>query len=40
MFADPKFVNPDAGDFRFASDSPAPALGIEPLDLRKVGLRK
>ncbi len=39
-FADPKFVNPDTGDFRFAPDSPAPALGIEPLDLRKVGLRK
>lgn len=39
-FADPRFVNPDAGDFRFQPDSPAPALGIEPLDLRQVGLRK
>ena len=39
-FADPRFVNPDAGDFRFAPDSPAPELGIEPLDLRRVGLRK
>jgi hypothetical protein len=39
-FADPMFVDPDAGDFRFRKGSPAPALGIEPLDLRKVGLRK
>jgi hypothetical protein len=39
-FADPRFINPDAGDFRFHRDSPAPALGIEPIDLRKVGLRK
>lgn len=39
-FADPRFVNPDAGDFRFAEGSAAPALGIEPLDLRSVGLRR
>jgi hypothetical protein len=38
-FADPRFVDPDAGDCRFAPDSPAPALGIEPVDLRRVGLR-
>jgi len=40
QFADPRFLAPDAGDFRFAPGSPAPALGIEPLDLRHVGLRK
>jgi hypothetical protein len=39
-FGDPRFLNPDAGDFRFAPDSAAPALGIEPLDLRHAGLRK
>ncbi len=39
-FADPRFVAPDAGDCRFAPGSPAPALGIEPVDLRSVGLRR
>ncbi|MSU49591.1 MAG: hypothetical protein EXS37_10970 [Opitutus sp.] len=39
-FADPRFIDPNAGDFRFHPDSPAPALGIEPIDLRKVGLRR
>ncbi len=39
-FADPLFVNPDLGDCRFAPGSPAPALGIEPVDLRRVGLRR
>ncbi|MES2696512.1 MAG: right-handed parallel beta-helix repeat-containing protein [Verrucomicrobiota bacterium] len=39
-FADPRFVDPEAGDFRFLPDSPAPAMGIEPVDLRRVGLRK
>jgi hypothetical protein len=37
---DPRFVNADAGDCRFADGSPAPALGIEPVDLRRVGLRR
>ena len=40
QFADPRFIDPDAGDFRFGDGSPAPDLGIEPLDLRQVGLRK
>ncbi len=38
-FADPLFVDPEIGDCRFAPGSPAPALGIEPVDLRRVGLR-
>ncbi len=38
-FADPRFMDPEAGDFRFAPGSPAAALGIEPIDLRAVGLR-
>lgn len=40
LFADPLFVNPEIGDCRFRPGSPAPKLGIEPLDLRRVGLRK
>jgi len=39
QIGDPLFVAPDDADFRFKPGSPAPALGIEPLDLRKVGLR-
>jgi len=37
---DPRFRNPERGDFRFQTGSPAPQLGIEPIDLRRVGLRK
>ena len=37
---DPRFRNPEQGDFRFKTGSPAPQLGIEPIDLRRVGLRK
>jgi hypothetical protein len=39
-FADPRLVNPDAGDCRFAPGSPAPELGIAPVDLRQVGRRR
>lgn len=39
-FGDPRFRNPEKGDFRFKAGSAAPALGIQPVDLRKVGLRK
>ncbi|MEO6182441.1 MAG: right-handed parallel beta-helix repeat-containing protein [Verrucomicrobiota bacterium] len=39
LVADPLFRDPDEGDFRFKSGSPAAKLGIQPLDLRKVGLR-
>lgn len=37
---DPMFRDPERGDFRFQRGSAAPALGIEPIDLRRVGLRK
>ena len=37
---DPRFRNPEQGDFRFKTGSPAPKLGIEPIDLRHVGLRR
>jgi hypothetical protein len=36
--ADPLFVDIAAGDFRFQPDSPAPALGIVPLDAARAGL--
>ena len=37
---DPLFVDPEKGDFRFQKDSPALEMGILPIDLSKVGLRK
>ncbi|MDO6597945.1 right-handed parallel beta-helix repeat-containing protein [Oceanihabitans sp. 2_MG-2023] len=37
---DPLFVDPENGDFRLKPDSPALEMGIVPLDLSKVGLRK
>jgi len=36
--ADPMFVDVDAGDFRFRPGSPAPKLGIQPLDVTEAGL--
>jgi hypothetical protein len=39
LVAEPLFRNPEQGDFRFKHGSPAEKLGIEPLDLRKAGLR-
>lgn len=36
--ADPMFVNPKAGDFRLHPDSPALALGFEPIDISRAGL--
>jgi hypothetical protein len=36
--ADPLFVNPDKNDFRFRPGSPAPALGIRPLQTDRAGL--
>ncbi len=39
LFADPLFIDPASGDCRFRVGSPAPGLGIEPIDLRKAGLR-
>jgi hypothetical protein len=38
--ADPHFVNPQAGDFRLAPDSPAHTLGFQPFDLTGVGARQ
>ena len=40
LIAEPRFRNPEGGDFRFQSGSPTAKLGIEPIDLRRVGLRK
>ena len=37
--ADPLFRNPDQADFRFKKGSAARRLGIQEIDLRKVGLR-
>jgi len=34
------FVDPENGDFRLKPDSPALKLGIVPIDLSKIGLRK
>jgi hypothetical protein len=38
--ANPRFVNPSAGDFRLAPDSSAHALGFQPFDLKGVGARQ
>ncbi|MEP4079424.1 right-handed parallel beta-helix repeat-containing protein [Haloferula sp.] len=37
---DPMFVDSENGDFRFKPDSPALKMGITPIDLSKIGLRK
>lgn len=39
VVADPKFADPEHGDFTLADDSPALALGFEPIDLSHVGPR-
>ena len=36
--ADPRFVNIDGNDFHFLPDSPATALGIQPLNANEMGL--
>lgn len=38
VFGDPMFVNPEKGNFSFKEGSPAIKLGIEPLDVSKMGL--
>lgn len=38
LFADPMFKDPAADDFGFKEGSPAIGLGIEPLDVSKMGL--
>ncbi len=37
ILADPRFVNPENGDFHLSPDSTARELGFEPLDLSEVG---
>jgi len=37
---DPRFVDGDAGDYRLRPDSPALALGFEPLPLARIGPRR
>jgi hypothetical protein len=39
VYADPLFVNADHYDFRLRSESPALALGFEPIDTSAVGPR-
>jgi hypothetical protein len=38
--ADPRFVDPDHDDFRLKADTPARALGFQPLDLASIGPRQ
>lgn len=40
LYADPKFADPDKGDFRLTADSPALKLGFRPVDLTGVGPRR
>ncbi|CAH8283528.1 parallel beta-helix repeat protein [Mariniflexile fucanivorans] len=37
---DPMFVDPENGDFSFKPDSPALKMGIVPIDVSKIGLRR
>jgi len=37
--ADPRFVDPENGDFRLMKDSPALTLGFVPTDRKQIGLR-
>jgi hypothetical protein len=38
IIADPRFTDPENGDFNLLPDSPAPALGFEPIDSTAIGL--
>lgn len=38
LVADPRFVDPDHGDFTLRGDSPALGLGFQPIDAARVGL--
>lgn len=40
LFADPMFIAPEKEDFGFKEGSPALRLGIEPLDVSKMGMLK
>ena len=37
LFTDPMFIDPAGGNFGFKEGSPAIKLGIEPLDVSKMG---
>jgi hypothetical protein len=37
VIADPKFLDPDKDDYRLAPDSPAWALGFQPIPVEKIG---
>jgi hypothetical protein len=37
--ADPMFVDPDNGDFTLRPESPALALGFQPIDVSQAGPR-
>ena len=39
VWADPRFVDIEKGDYRLQPDSPALALGFEPIDISTVGVR-
>ena len=39
QYADPLFANPDQGNFTLRPESPALALGFQPIDLSQVGPR-
>ena len=38
VIGDPLFVNPGQDDYRLQPDSPALALGFQPLDMTRIGL--
>jgi len=40
LIADPRFVDPAAGDYRLRPDSPALALGFVPIPVERIGIRK
>lgn len=40
LFADPMFIDPAGGNFGFKEGSPALKLGIEPLDISKMGIQE
>ena len=39
IIADPRFVDPETGNFELQGDSPALTLGFEPIDVSQVGVR-
>jgi len=38
IVADPRFVDPEQGDFRLKPDSPAPSIGFQPFDYARAGV--